>query len=434
MPQIKWWGWLWDESIDLYSYIPWAEPVESVSKRTFPSWADIKFTHMEYEKNMLDHQWLQYAFIWFDELTHFTKKQFFYLLSRNRSTCWIKPYVRATCNPDPESWVKEFIEWYLDEDWYVIRERDGVIRYFTIDQNNVIRWDTKDEVIEQCPHLLEFDNPHDIVKSFAFIEWDLDENQALLSKDPTYKANLMWQDEDIKQALLKKCRNAVRDNNSLMDYQMINCITSNYVDSGEKCISIDVAWYGKDLAVQKTWYWNHCKRIKIFTKSSPDVLKESIEQERKNEQIAANKVIYDADGMWWGISWKSYIPFKWDNPPVEVDGVKESYPNLKTQLYYHLWKDVNEWKISYMDVEIFVDWVRTDTIKFKQKTESVIDLIKQDLRAIKRGKTDAEFKKHINSKAEQKNILGRSPDFWDTCMMKKRFDLNKSKTFEVYFL
>jgi hypothetical protein len=42
---------------------------------------------MEYEKNAFDHQGLQYAFIGFDELTHFTKKQFFYLMSRNRSTC-----------------------------------------------------------------------------------------------------------------------------------------------------------------------------------------------------------------------------------------------------------------------------------------------------------------------------------------------------------
>ena len=41
----------------------------------------------------------------FDQLEGFSEKQFFYMLSRNRSTCGVKPYVLAACNPDPDSFL-----------------------------------------------------------------------------------------------------------------------------------------------------------------------------------------------------------------------------------------------------------------------------------------------------------------------------------------
>jgi len=43
-----------------------------------------------------------------DELTHFSAHQFFYMVSRNRPTCGARPYIRATCNPDADSWVADF--------------------------------------------------------------------------------------------------------------------------------------------------------------------------------------------------------------------------------------------------------------------------------------------------------------------------------------
>jgi len=51
----------------------------------------ISFGHMDMDKDALKWQGSQIAMIAFDELTHFTKQQFFYMLSRNRSTCGVKP-------------------------------------------------------------------------------------------------------------------------------------------------------------------------------------------------------------------------------------------------------------------------------------------------------------------------------------------------------
>jgi len=76
--------------------------------------ATIKFHYLQLDKDLDSHQGAQYIMIGFDELTHFSKKQFTYLLSRNRGTCGVKPFIDATCNPDADSWVAELVEWYID--------------------------------------------------------------------------------------------------------------------------------------------------------------------------------------------------------------------------------------------------------------------------------------------------------------------------------
>lgn len=429
MPQIKWWWWLWDESLKLYAGLRGSKPIESMSKWSFESWAEIKFSHMEYEKNMLDHQWLQYAFIGFDELTHFTKKQFFYLLTRNRSDCWIKPYIRCTCNPDPDSWVREFIDRWIDEDWYIIKDRDGVIRYFTIDKDNIVRWDSYEEVANKIPHLLkEWDDPKEYIKSFTFIEWDLEDNKILLSIDKSYRANLMAQDESTRKALLDKNRNYSSNEDDIFNPAKLRDLESNFVDWGNKYITVDVAWFGKDLAVIKVWDWLRCRKIRIYSKSAPEELINGIEKEREEYKVSSSNVLYDNDWLWRWLAGRNYIGFKWWDTASKVDGDKEMYANLKTQLYFHLADKVNQNLISYKDCEIIVDGVKTDTILIWSKRTKVIDLLIYDLRAIKRAKTDNEFKKHINPKSEQKNILGRSPDLWDTAMMRMYFEINKRIT------
>lgn len=430
MPQIKGgWG-LRDESIKLYSWIEWANPIESSSKRSFKSGAEIKFSHMEYEKNMLDHQWLQYAFIGFDELTHFSKKQFFYLLTRNRSDCWIRPYIRCTCNPDPDSRVRELIDRWIDDEWYIIKERDWVIRYFTVDSNNIIWWDSVEDVASKIPHLLkEWDDPKEYIKSFTFIEWDLEENKILLSIDKSYRANLMAQDEDTRKSLLEKNWNYSSNDNDIFDPAKLIDIKSNHVKEWKKYITVDVAWFWKDLAVIKVRYWLWCKSIRIYTSSSPTDLYNWIEQDRKFHWIVASNVLYDNDGLGRWLAWNNYIGFMGWSAPLEVQWSKESYANLKTQLFYHLADRVNEWLLSYLWCDILVDGRQVDSIKTGSKMVNILDMLTQDLRAIKRAKTDHEFKKHINSKQQQKAILWRSPDLGDTAMMRMYFDLNTTKSF-----
>lgn len=194
-PQITQEGGLWDTACDIYPHLG-AKMLASPSFRAiFPSGSKIQFSHFQHEKNKLDWQGAQIPFIGFDELTHFTESMFWYLVSRNRSgSCKVKPYIRGTCNPDPDSWVRRFIDWWIDDEGYAIKERSGIIRYFIRSGSDVCWYDTKQEAIENI-HLSDEDieanlDPADLVKSFTFISSSIYDNKKLLENNPSYLAAL----------------------------------------------------------------------------------------------------------------------------------------------------------------------------------------------------------------------------------------------------
>lgn len=181
-PQITNEGGLWDESMKLYPLVR-GRPKSTTLQWFFPSGAKMKFSHMEHEENKLNWQGSQIPFIGFDEITHFTYTQFMYMLSRSRSSCGVRPYIRGTCNPDPDSWVRKVIDWWIGPDGYPIAERSGVIRYFVVVDDEWIWADTKKEL--RAKYGDECDP-----KSFTFIASSLFDNKALMEQDPGYLANL----------------------------------------------------------------------------------------------------------------------------------------------------------------------------------------------------------------------------------------------------
>ncbi|WP_322884163.1 terminase family protein [Sinorhizobium medicae] len=187
-------GGLWDTSQGLYRHMGGVS-IEQPHQWTFPKGSTVTMTHLQHEKSVYNWQGSQIPLELFDELTHFTRKQFFYMMSRNRSTCGIKPYIRATCNPDPDSWVAEFIAWWIGEDGYPIAERSGVIRYF-VNINDTLRWaDTAEELIETYGAGTE-------PKSVTFIASSIFDNKILLEADPGYLANLKAQSMQEQMRLL----------------------------------------------------------------------------------------------------------------------------------------------------------------------------------------------------------------------------------------
>ncbi len=171
----------------------------------FPSGATLQLQHLQLEKDKYKHQGKGYGFIGFDELTHFTESQFWYLYSRSRSTSGVAPYVRATMNPDPDSWVKKMIEWYLDDNGEFVRpERSGVIRYF-YRVDDALDWDTdRDALMQRHPEMVDPDGVQVPPTSFTFILARLTDNKILLSKDPGYRAKLMALPKVDRERLLGK--------------------------------------------------------------------------------------------------------------------------------------------------------------------------------------------------------------------------------------
>ena len=86
---------------------------------TFPSGALIDFGHMGRDDDRLKYQGAGFAFIGFDELTHFTERQYLYLFSRNRAAdgSGLRCYMRAGTNPGGpgHEWVKRRWGAWLDK-------------------------------------------------------------------------------------------------------------------------------------------------------------------------------------------------------------------------------------------------------------------------------------------------------------------------------
>ena len=85
-PQITNPGGLWDESQTFYPRLG-GTPHLGMREWRWPRAGKIKFSHLQFETAVYDWQGAQIALICFDELTHFTAHQFFYMVSHNRSTC-----------------------------------------------------------------------------------------------------------------------------------------------------------------------------------------------------------------------------------------------------------------------------------------------------------------------------------------------------------
>lgn len=433
-PQIFNEGGLWDTSENIFTIVG-GVPKISRSEWSFPRHTKIKFNHLEYETNIFDHQGAQYPFIGFDELTHFTKKMFFYMLSRNRSNSGVKPYIRATCNPDPDSWVAEFLEWWIDQDTgFPIPERAGKLRWFVRDGDVMVWGSSVDEVVEKCPHI--FNNPdlkhlkrEDLVKSVTFIPGSIYGNKELLKVNPQYLGNLLSLDEIDRRMLLDGNWKVRQDNSSLFNFVKIDDLFSNFAEESEKkYITVDVARFGRDLAVIKSWEGFSVKKIIIRTKSKTTDVTTDIEGERQRLHIPKSNVLVDQDGVGGGVVDEGgYQGFSGGTPAKENSkGIKENYKNLKTQCAYRMADRVNNAEASFKDVEIVVDGIVTDEVKVGKNLVSVISLIKADLRSYKRRHLDDEGKLQMNTKDEQKNILGgRSPDFGDSFIMREFFELGK---------
>lgn len=176
-------GGLWHESTGLYTQLR-GHPREAFLEWTFPPGSRVKFAHLELDRSVYDWQGAQIPMIGWDELTTFTEKQFVFMLSRNRSTSGVPGYMRATCNPDADSWVRRWVDWWIGDDGYPIAERSGILRFF-IRQDDTLCWGSSPEELIERYGVQAID-----VKSFTFIPARLQDNPILMQKDPSYHANL----------------------------------------------------------------------------------------------------------------------------------------------------------------------------------------------------------------------------------------------------
>lgn len=422
--QIKAEGGLWDASEKMYSLIDSAFGRRSALEWVFPGGQKIKFSHLEYDKNIFDWQGSEIPLICFDELTHFTKKQFFYLLSRNRSTCGVKPYVRATCNPDPDSWVRQFIDWFIGPDGFPITERDGVLRFFMQDEDNYIWGATEEEVIKKGWHILEplveksGIDPSHFIKSMTFISGSIYDNKVLLEKDPAYLGNLNAQSSEDKARLLdgnwnvKVNKADIYDFGSFMDI-FNNTFVAQTAKTQQKYITTDIALKGSDKFVVFVWQGKMLIDFYVMAKSKGNGVINTIKHASNKSRVQNRNIIFDNDGV--GGFVDGFIPnaveFKNGARPMN----NEMYFNLKSQCFIK--SGIAVANGEYYIPEDIANRPYDDKMTLKER-------LIYERKAIKQMKPDSDGKLRVIPKQEMKVYLsGESPDLMDAFAMREYADL-----------
>lgn len=173
-----------DESRSMFSMFPEMEYSESYMTWKFnkasTTSGKLQFAGIELEKDLENFKGSQVPLIIFDEVTGFSERMFWYLLSRNRSSTGVSPYIRATCNPVSEGWVRKLVDWWIDDAGYPIEERCGVLRWFIRRGEDTHWYDTREEAEAIW-------GKDAMPKSFTFINATVKDNKKI---DPAYEANL----------------------------------------------------------------------------------------------------------------------------------------------------------------------------------------------------------------------------------------------------
>lgn len=191
-------GGLFDEAVGLYRlYDPKIKVKLKDQKIVFTSGASVSFSHYEDDKAGNLYQGLQLSNVFYDEATHASESHIWWLISRLRTKAKLNPGIWLSCNPDPDSFLFEWVSWWLypeGHEKYGLPDPDknGIIRY-VLRVGGVMCWgDTPEELILRYG---KSDLPMDHEKQvkpipFQVLLGTIYDNPTLMETQPEYLANL----------------------------------------------------------------------------------------------------------------------------------------------------------------------------------------------------------------------------------------------------
>lgn len=369
----------------------------------------------------------EYNIIGIDEITHILFDKFKYLLTTNRNSKGLRNQIIGTCNPDPDSWVARFIDWWIGEDGLPIPERNGVLRYCFMngeDVTDIIWGDSPEDVYEQAkeiinPLLREGEDWHNYILSATFIRAELDDNLALLESDPTYKAKLAGQSEEQRQRDLQGNWKFKSTGDDLIKWSHMESFFNNpmQIGDGVKRVSCDVAFDGGDNLVMWLWVGNHIQDVFVSRQDSRRTV-ELVKAKLNDWGVREENFTYDLQGA--GQTFKGWfkkaIPFN-NQSPVDND-VKHLYYNLKSQAAYELAMDIIDGKIS----------INPDLLdrKFGGLKYTVREILNIERKIIRRDDLLINKGWALIKKGVMKQLIGHSPDWFEGLIYKKIFDIKKT--------
>lgn len=438
------------DSRKLYSQFGYYNKSESMMTWNFNSGGTLSFFyHDDSDDDFKERfQGQEYAYIAIDEITHISYKKFKYLTTCNRNAYGIRNRFWGTCNPDPRSWVRQFIDWWVDKDGYIDPSKDGKVRYCFMkgDRVSKIVWgDSKQEVYEKCKEAIDLawdpkyeawglDKIETMVQSVAFVRADLSQNPMLLLADPTYLARLAAQDDGQVLRDLKANWNAAEAGDDMISDDDLEKVFTNsyqYGDGIRRCTA-DIALEGGDNLVMYLWIGWHVadfRCINVNSKTAVSVIKRTL----KEWGVAEENFCYDYQGL--GQLVKGFfpeaIPFNNQAAPIaeddeEADGVKYLYKDLKSQCAYIIYRKLKELDISFEEtlLDLKVSGNGYDDIPLREVLQKERQSLRRD--------TDSQDKGFcLMPKKKSKLIVGHSPDWWESLYFRAYFDLAEPMNLDI---
>lgn len=373
----------------------------------------------------------QYAYICVDEGTQIPFKKFKFLIKTNRNASQIRNRFWITCNPDPESWVRKFIDWWVDEDGYIIPERDGVIRYCFMDGDtpDSIYWgDTREEVYEQCRGIIDklwkpsyeelgYSKLEMFIKSATFIRADVSENIKLISTDVSYLANLAQQDEEQRMRDLEANWNWKAAGDDMIKMDDLEAIFDNaeQTDDGIRRASADIAFTGGDNFVMWLWEGWHCKDLIVMRLDAKTIV--SVVQNKLREWgVQESNFTYDMQGI--GQYFKGFfpeaVPFNNQAAPIalskkEEDAVRYLYKNLKSQCAFLFYEMIKNRRIS-IEKELLERKYSGNGYEKRR----LYDILMRERKMLMRDEEGDDRSFALIQKKMAKKLIGNSPDFFES--------------------
>lgn len=237
--------------------------------------------------------------------------------------------------------------------------------------------------------------------------------QSLLLDNPYiskhYKENLLQLDSITKERLLFGNWEYDDDPSTLIPYnRILDLFTATHVqEQGERYITADIARFGNDKTVIMVWYGYVCTNIVTLYKQPISVVANEITRLKKFHNVSTSDIIADEDGVGGGVvDTLNCTGFVNNSTPLDVNGLKQNYSNLKSQCYFLLAQKINAGEI----------YIKTNDIEIKNS-------LVQELEQVKRKDIDKDGKLAVIPKDLVKEKLGRSPDYSDAMMMRMYFEL-----------
>lgn len=394
-------------------------------------WLTFSFHDMEYADFHDRYQGKQYPYIAVDEVTQMSYKKFKVLTMSNRNAYGIRNRIVGSCNPDPDSWVAKFIEWWIDQETGLpILERCGKVRYCFMDGDDVtqIVWgDTKEEVFEKCkqtlmqywkPEYERFGTPQDLfIKSVTFIPASLADNVALMSSDPSYLANLIGQDEETRARFLDGNWKYKAAGHDLIKIEHMEKFYDNaeQTDDGVRRVTCDAAFDGGDKCVFWLWVGNHIFDIEVCSKDSKETIKFTtalLERWRVREENFAYDLI--GVGQIFKGFFKKAIPFN-AKEAVE-DKFKGMYYNLKAQAFQYFADHIKDGTYS-----IAPDLLERKFSGKGYKNKTLKEILNEERRCVRFREDDPT--RVIDKVKTMKKLIHRSPDFIEGAAIREIFNI-----------